>query len=55
LICVKGGLKLTDIYSFNNALKASWINRFSDPLNVGKWKCLFKEKIKKYGGELLFK
>jgi len=28
---------------------------FIDPLNVGKWKCLFKEKTMKYGDELLFK
>ena len=28
---------------------------FIDPLNVGKLKCLFKEKTMKYGDELLFK
>ena len=34
----KGGLKMLDIQSFNNALKANWVQRYLDPNNKGKWK-----------------
>ena len=31
----KGGLKMLDIQSFNNAVKAKWIQRYLDPNNKG--------------------
>ena len=34
----KGGLKMLDIQSFNNAIKATWIQRYLDPNDKGKWK-----------------
>ena len=34
----KGGLKMLDIQSFNNAIKAKWIQRYLDPNDKGKWK-----------------
>ena len=34
----KGGLKMLDIKSFNDALKAKWVQRYLDPNNKGKWK-----------------
>ena len=34
----KGGLKMLDIQSFNNAVKAKWIQRHLDPNNKGKGK-----------------
>ena len=34
----KGGLKMLDIQSFNNAVKAKWVQRYLDPNNKGKWK-----------------
>ena len=36
----KGGLKMLDIQSFNNAVKAKWVQRYLDPHNKGKWKPL---------------
>ena len=33
-----GGLKMLDIQSFNNAVKAKWVPRYLDPNNKGKWK-----------------
>ena len=34
----KGGLKMLDIQSFNNAVKAKWVQRYLEPNNKGKWK-----------------
>ena len=34
----KGGLKMLDIQSFNNVIKAKWIQRYLDPNDNGKWK-----------------
>ena len=34
----KGGLKMLDIQSFNNGIKAKWIQRYLDPNDKGKWK-----------------
>ena len=34
----KGGLKMLDIQSFNNSIKAKWIQRYLDPNDKGKWK-----------------
>ena len=34
----KGGLKMLDIHSFNNAVKANWVQRYLDSNNKGKWK-----------------
>ena len=36
----KGELKMLDIQSFNNALKAKWVQRYLDPNNKGKWELL---------------
>ena len=33
-----GGLKLTDINFFLNAIKAGWVKQFLDENNHGKWK-----------------
>ena len=40
----KGGLKMLDVKSFNDALKAKWVQRYLDPNNKGKWK-LFLQLI----------
>ena len=33
----EGGLKMIDILSFNKALKATWIKKYLDTGNQGKW------------------
>ena len=33
-----GGLRMLDIQSFNQALKAKWIQKYLDQKNKGKWK-----------------
>ena len=49
-----GGLKLTDINFFLNAIKAGWVKRFLDENNHGKWKLLLHEKLKHFGTSLIF-
>ena len=34
----EGGLKMIDIASFNKSLKATWIKKYVDSGNRGKWK-----------------
>ena len=34
----EGGIKMLDIKSFNSALKATWIPKYLDVNNKGKWK-----------------
>ena len=36
----KGGLKMLDIQSFNNAIKAKWIQRYLTPIIRGNGNCL---------------
>ena len=36
----EGGLKLIDLISFNKALKSTWVKKYLDPENHGKWKHL---------------
>jgi len=33
-----GGLKMIDISSFNKSLKTTWIKKYLDKSNRGKWK-----------------
>ena len=37
----QGGLRMIDIYKFNKSLKASWIKKYLDPTNNGRWKFFF--------------
>ena len=50
----QGGLKLPNINSFLLSLKSCWVKRYIDETNNGQWKEIFKIKLNKYGGELLF-
>ena len=50
-----GGLKLTDVNYFLNALNVSWVNRYLDPENKGKWKPFFNETLNKPGNKFVFK
>ena len=47
-----GGLRMLDIESFNKALKCSWIKKYLDDNNKGKWK-LFMDMELECSGKLL--
>jgi len=45
-----GGLKMFDISSVNKSLKTTWIKKYLDDNNKGKWKIFFDTvTLKKYG------
>ena len=46
----KGGLKMLDIASFNQALKMKWVKSYLDDQDTGKWKFFFNKNNKKSGG-----
>ena len=48
-----GGLKMIDISSFNKSLKTTWIKKYLDESNRGKWKDFSELELGKYGGSLL--
>ena len=50
-----GGLKMIDIKVFNRALKSSWIKKYLDNENHGKWKLFFDLEIRNFGGEEIFR
>ncbi|KAL9967304.1 hypothetical protein ACROYT_G025504 [Oculina patagonica] len=50
----EGGLKMIDINKFNQSLKVSWIQKYLDPTNDGKWKFVFEDSLKKHGGRDIF-
>ena len=49
-----GGLKMMDISSFNKSLKTTWIKKYLDNNNKGKWKIFFDKTLKKYGCQNFF-
>ena len=49
-----GGLRMLDIASFNKALKSTWIKKYLDKENHGKWKIFFDLELDSYGKELVF-
>ena len=50
-----GGLRMIDIKLFNKALKSSWITKYLDSENHGKWKFLFDLELQPFGGEEVFR
>ena len=50
-----GGLKMIEIESYINSLKAKWIKRILDNQNNGQWKDLYIYELNKLGGESIFK
>ena len=48
-----GGLRLTNIDYFIEALKAGWLRRIFDENNKGLWKEYYLEKINKFRGRLI--
>ena len=49
-----GGLKTIDLISFNKSLKTTWIKKYLDNGNSGKWKIFFDMALKKSGCENFF-
>lgn len=49
-----GGAKMLDIRAFNRALKATWITKYLDNSNKGKWKNLFNYSFCELGGKNAF-
>ena len=43
-----GGIKMVDISSLNKSLKTTWIKKYLDNNNKGKWKIFFDITFKKY-------
>ena len=46
-----GGLKMIDLFSFNKSLKSTWVKKYLDTNNNGKWKLFLDEVLKNCGGE----
>jgi len=51
----KGGFQMIDIKSYNKSLKTTWVKKYVDDENSGKWKLFFERELWKYGGKLLFR
>ncbi|KAH3804792.1 hypothetical protein DPMN_133081 [Dreissena polymorpha] len=49
-----GGIQLTNIDSFLNAIKCSWVKRYLDNTNTSKWTLFYQKILKRYGDSLLF-
>ena len=50
-----GGLRMLDLNSFNKALKLSWVRKYLNENNSGKWKLLFDFQLEDYGGAESFR
>ena len=46
-----GGLKMIDIFSFNKSLKVTWIKKYLDNSNNGKWKLFLEMALENHGGK----
>ena len=51
----EGGLRMIDLISFNKALKSTWVKKYLDPENHGKWKLFFDWQLQHYGGPVVFR
>ena len=50
-----GGLKMIHLYSFNKSLETTWVKKYLDTTNKGKWKLLFDMQLENYGCQNLFR
>ena len=50
----EGGLKMTDLVSFNKSLKTNWIKKYLDSTNNGKWKVFIDLAWKNHGCKNVF-
>ena len=49
-----GSLRMIDLISFNKSLKTTWIKKYLDNDNYGKWKIFLDIVLKKYGCQSFF-
>ena len=47
-----GGLKMIDIQVFSKSLKCTWIKKYLDEENQGKWKYFFDLELQRHGGSI---
>ena len=50
----EGGLKMVHLVSFNKSLKTTWIKKYLDSTNNGKWKVFIDLALKNHGGKNVF-
>ena len=50
-----GGLRMIDIKSFDKTLKSTWVKKYLDNDNHGKWKLFFDSELHDFGGAVIFK
>ena len=50
----EGGARMLDLKAFNFALKKTWITKYLDDDNKGKWKNLFNLSLQRLGGKKAF-
>ena len=50
-----GGLKMIDLESFNKALKSTWVKKYLDAENHGKWKYVLDSELQLFGGPAIFR
>ena len=48
------GLKMIDLNLFITSIKAGWVKRITNNDNDGDWKHIYKHKLEKLGGDLIF-
>ena len=46
---------MIDIKCFNKALKSTWVKKYLDNENYGKWKLFFDYELQEFGGVDVFK
>ena len=51
----EGGLSMIDLISFNKAPNSTWVKKYLDSENHGKWKYFFDWQLQYYGGPVVFK
>ena len=51
----EGGLRMIDLISFNKALKSTWVKKYLDPENHGKWKLFLDWQLQHYGSPVVFR
>ena len=50
----EGGLKMIDLVSFNKSLETTWIKKYLDSTNNGKWKVFIDLALKNHGCKNVF-
>ena len=51
----QGGLKMVDVPLFAKSLKSTWIKKYLDQNNRGKWKVFLAANLRDLGATIIFK